>query len=206
VNKRTAAALALAGACLLAGAVIGFAWHAPGRASTWNDFRTWVTAVAVIAGVTVAVVQLGLNRRQLASQQDVIAADVQLRQRAQAEKVDLAWAGIWKPPPQWAHIFTGHETGSNVRVTNSSGRPIRDVICELRPPDSTTPIRAEEWNLWAPATPGQDILVGVGTRDTPGWRIDLISGLRNIRTAVSGENDLDSAVASGPWRCPGLWS
>jgi integrase len=75
VSKRTAVlAVALA---LVIGGAIGFAWHAPGRSSTWADIRTWVGFAVVIIGVVIALVQLDLQRRQLAGQHKVIQEEVE---------------------------------------------------------------------------------------------------------------------------------
>jgi protein-S-isoprenylcysteine O-methyltransferase Ste14 len=67
VTKRTAA-LVVAIALVLGGA-IGFALHAPGRSGTWSDVRTWVgfAVIVIVIGVVIALVQMDLQRRQLAS-------------------------------------------------------------------------------------------------------------------------------------------
>jgi hypothetical protein len=132
VSKRTAA-LAVAIALVIGGA-IGFAGHAPGRSSTWTDIRTWVGFAVVVIGVVIALVQLELQRRQLAEQQRVIKGEIErntrrdalldgqlreLEQRArtldrqQAEEVDLR-PGTY-----------------STEVANGSRRPIRNVACRV---------------------------------------------------------------------------
>jgi hypothetical protein len=73
-------ALVVAIALVLGGA-IGFAWHAPGRSGTWPDVRTWAGFAAIVIGVVIALVQMDLQRRQLASQQSVIEGEATRNQR-----------------------------------------------------------------------------------------------------------------------------
>ena len=81
MSKRTTTALVFAGGCLLGALIISFAWDGPGRTTTWDDVRSWLTALAVIIGVLVARVQLGLQRRQLRDQQYVIKDEIERNKR-----------------------------------------------------------------------------------------------------------------------------
>jgi hypothetical protein len=136
-------------AALVIGGVIGFVWHAPGRPSTWGDIRTWLTFAAVAIGVPAAIIQLDLQRRQLRSQQEVIAADAERRkdrdtllegqlreleqrtivaERAQAEQVEFSWRS--------SVPLEGREDVGQIWmgvVQNASQRPIRDVVCRIQP-------------------------------------------------------------------------
>jgi hypothetical protein len=122
------------------------------RPSTWSDIRTWVGFAVVIIGATIALIQMDLQRRQLASQQDVLKGEVErnkrrdalldgqlreLEQRArtldrqQAEEVDLRpGSTIW--------VIPGFEQPSgavdevySADVANGSRRPIRNVACRI---------------------------------------------------------------------------
>jgi hypothetical protein len=151
VSKRTAAVLAvLAG--LVAGGAIGFLWHAPGRASTWDDVRTWLGFAVLVFGLPTALYQLNLQRRQLAGQQAVIEGEAernkrrdelldgqlreleqraQVAERQQAEAVEFSWQGATPLEGVVAEkpdglIWMGV-------VHNESRRPIRDVVCRIQP-------------------------------------------------------------------------
>jgi hypothetical protein len=150
VSKRTLAGLALVAAAVLGG-VIGYAWHAPGHTGTWDNIRNWLTAAAVIIGVPVALRQLNLQRKQLASQQNVIEGEVErnkrrdalldgqlreLEQRARVTERQQAEAitpelvpSSTGDPPIWMGI-----------ITNGSPRPIRDVVCRLKSADRDTEV------------------------------------------------------------------
>jgi TRAP-type C4-dicarboxylate transport system permease small subunit len=71
VSKR-APAFILAVLCLVIGGAAGFAWHAPGRSSTWDDIRTWVGFAVLIIGAGTALYQLKMQRDQLKEQHEVI--------------------------------------------------------------------------------------------------------------------------------------
>jgi hypothetical protein len=138
VTKRTIAILFLAAGAVLGGAA-GFLWHAPGRTSTWDDVRSWLTFAVIVLGFTVAAYELNLQRRQFAEEFSRHAArdellDGQLREladrqrsaeREQAESIDLTW----NDPDD--------DRGSSVVVViNGSRRPIRSVTCVVYPESS----------------------------------------------------------------------
>jgi hypothetical protein len=150
VSKRIASlAVALA---LVIGGAIGFAWHAPGRSSTWANIRTWVGFAVIVIGVVIALVQLDLQRRQLAGQHKVIQEEVErnkqrdalisgqlkeLEQRAltferqQADAIGLrpSTFGIRVPGSQPSVVRSVHLAD----VLNDSQRPIRNVACRIEP-------------------------------------------------------------------------
>jgi TRAP-type C4-dicarboxylate transport system permease small subunit len=66
---------------LVIGGVIGFAWHALGKPGTWDDIRTWVGFAVVVIGIVIALVQLDMQRRQLAGQQSVLEGEVERNKR-----------------------------------------------------------------------------------------------------------------------------
>jgi hypothetical protein len=144
VNKRTLTA-AIVLALLAGGAIgglIGFAWHAPGHPSTWDDIRSWATLAVLVLGFTVAAYELNLQRRQFADQarrsigRDALL-DGQLRElqqraeltrREQAEAIGL---GLGQTSPS----VSGGTPEYLATVQNGSRRLIRDVTCRLLPGD-----------------------------------------------------------------------
>lgn len=82
VRKRTAVFATALG--LVIGGAIGFAWHAPGHSGTWTDVRTWVGFAIVIVGAAIALSQMDMQRRQLASQQKVLEGEVERNKRRDA--------------------------------------------------------------------------------------------------------------------------
>lgn len=150
VSKRTTAvAVALA---LVIGGAIGFAWHAPGHSTTWADIRTWVGFAIVIIGATIALSQMDMQRRQLASQQRVLEGEVErnkrrdalldgqlreLEQRAltferqQAEEINTkrSWHTLRIPGSDPPASYKLHAA----EVANSSLRPIRNAACRIEP-------------------------------------------------------------------------
>lgn len=141
MSKRTAWLLAVL--FLIVGGAAGYALRAPGSPRTWADIRTWAGSAVVVIGVVIALVQLEMQRRQLADQRGVIEGefkrnerrdellDGQLRElrdrevarvREQAEQVDLELASTAEAAP----IYMGN-------VLNRSGRPIRGVACRIKP-------------------------------------------------------------------------
>jgi hypothetical protein len=133
VNKRQAIAVAVAFAAGgVIGGIIGFAWHAPGRSTTWGDIRDWATAAAVVLGFPALLYQLNLQRLQFAGeakrniarddlldhQRRELQRNEHLRQREQAEAVDLIWSA-------------GGQNASAAEVTNGFRRPISNVACQL---------------------------------------------------------------------------
>ncbi len=150
MSKRTAS-LIVALALVLGGAA-GFAWHAPGRPSTWTDVRTWAGFGIVIIGAAIALTQMDMQRRQLRSQQRVLEGEVernkrrdalldgQLREldqrtrtldRQQAEAIDLrtSWTLAKAPgsdPPIQHKVHVAE-------VANNSRRPIRNITCRIEP-------------------------------------------------------------------------
>jgi hypothetical protein len=150
VNKRNVAALVVL-ACLAGGVIgglIGFVWHAPGRPTTWSDVRDWATAVAIVLGLPALLYQLNLQRLQFADEakRNVARDDLldrqrrelqqseRLRDRVQAEGVDLTWHDIARRRAATGDVTTSQ--ASTARVTNNSRRPIRDVACQLDSVDS----------------------------------------------------------------------
>jgi hypothetical protein len=111
------------------GGLIGFAWHAPGRPSTWEDVRNWVTFGVLVLGFSVAAYELNLQRVQFARQaarqearDDLLEgqrremAQTELaRQREQAENVTVEW----EAPPRSAE--------TKGKVINLSPRPITKI-------------------------------------------------------------------------------
>lgn len=160
VAKRTIAILSLALGLVLGGAA-GFLWHAPGRASTWNDVRAWLTFAVIVLGFAVAAYELNLQRRQFAEHFSRQAArddllDGQLREladrqrskeREQAECIDLTWNDLDSEPGN-----------SLVVVINESRRPIRSVICAVYPESSDRTLAPCSCAEMYPPTP-----------DRPGW-------------------------------------
>jgi hypothetical protein len=151
VNKQAALVVAaVAGLALAAGAAIGFIWHAPGDASTWADVRAWVTFAVVLVGVPTALIQLNLQRLQLRSQQKVISDEAdrnkrrdelldgqlrELEQRAQVLERQQAEAVEFSGEPG-ASLPNAEDPSKTVHmavVRNMSGRPIRDVVCRIKP-------------------------------------------------------------------------
>jgi len=143
------AALAVVLALVIGGA-IGFAWHAPGRSTTWTDIRTWVGFAVVVIGVVIALVQLDLQRRQLAGQHRVIQDEVkrnrqrdaltsgqllELEQRSltyerqQAEQVDIKRSYLRTRLPG-SDPAASHNVHA-AEISDSSPRPIRNVACRI---------------------------------------------------------------------------
>lgn len=148
MSKRTS--FLLAAFCLVLGGAAGFAWHAPGRPSTWVSARTWVGFAVVVIGVAIALFQLEMQRRQLAGQQAALRdefarnkgrdmlLDGQLRElrdrelmreREQAEQIGLVPGqtprdilGFQRPPDSQAYT---------AEVANKSRRPIRNIACRI---------------------------------------------------------------------------
>ena len=168
MSKRTVG-LIVALALVLGGAA-GFAWHAPGHPGTWTGVRTWAGFGIVIIGAAIALTQMDMQRRQLASQQRVLEGEVErnkrrdalldgqlreLEQRArtldrqQADGVDL------KPSymPETAKV-PGSEPPSQhkvhvAEVANNSRRPIRDVSCRIEPEPGDGPHGSRRAGVYA---------------------------------------------------------
>ena len=60
MSKRTASLIAALG--LVLGGAAGFAWHAPGRPTTWIDVRTWAGFGIVIIGPAIALTLAAADR------------------------------------------------------------------------------------------------------------------------------------------------
>jgi uncharacterized membrane protein len=166
VSKRTVGLIAAL--ALVLGGAAGFAWHAPGRPSTWTDVRTWAGFGIVIIGAGIALTQMDMQRRQLRSQQRVLEGEVErnkrrdalldgqlreLEQRArtldrqQAEAVDLKLSSNAEKVP-------GSEPPSQHRVhvaevANNSRRPIRDVSCRIEPEPGDGPYGSRRTGVYA---------------------------------------------------------
>ncbi len=149
MSKR-AATLVAALAGLALGGALGFIWQAPGRASTWADVRTWVTFAVVLVGVPTALVQLNLQRLQLRSQQQVISDEAVRNQRRDklldGQLAELEQRARVLERQQAEAVELSHEPGASVPgaddpskpvhmavVVNGSARPIRDVVCRIKP-------------------------------------------------------------------------
>ena len=137
---------------LVIGGAIGFAWHAPGKPGTWDDIRTWVGFAVVVIGIVIALVQLDMQRRQLAGQQSVLEGEVErnkrrdvlldgqlreLEQRArsldrqQAESIGFRPSSFDERVPDSQPPMTRNLHMADVQ--NDSPRPIRDVTCRIEP-------------------------------------------------------------------------
>jgi hypothetical protein len=181
VNKQTGVILALAAGCLV-GAVIGYAWHAPGKTATWDDIRNWLTAAAILIGVPATVYQLRLQRQQLRDQQYVIQDEVkrnhrrdelldgQLRElqqrdqfaaREQAEQIDLTW--------------NRDGPGTFALVINDSRRPIRDITCQIKNGPADRPAVPAE-------AAGEMALITTG--EAEGWAVPLGGLIKGSRIPV----------------------
>lgn len=149
MSRRKTTVLAVLAGIVLGGAA-GFILRAPGRASTWADVRAWVTFAVVLVGVPTALIQLNLQRLQLRSQQQVISDEAdrnkrrdrlldgqlrELEQRAQVLERQQADAVEFSSEP--GASVPGTADPSKVVhmavVENGSPRPIRDVVCRMRP-------------------------------------------------------------------------
>ena len=198
MSKRTtvlAAALAL-----VFGGAIGFAWHAPGRPSTWDGIRTWIGFAVVVIGVVIALVQLELQRRQLKEQQGIIAGEIErnkrrdqlldaqideleqrkrVLEREQADKVGLSFSTTkfrseYIEDGELYAVAPGERVHMAV-VTNESHRSIRDVRCRWGIPSYDDIFRDD--------TAASNLAVVVGnTRD---FRCLWRSGLLLLSCSVS---------------------
>jgi hypothetical protein len=170
VTKRKVAAIAVV--TLLAGGVIGgligFAWHAPGRPSTWADVRDWLTTAAIVLGFPALLYQLNLQRLQYADEakRNVGRDDLldrqrrELQQRAateerkQADAVEFSWqqaTPLAETPEQGPieYVWMGV-------VRNGSRRPIRDAVCRIQPHP------AQDFD-WGAQGVGELVNVGMGS-------------------------------------------
>jgi hypothetical protein len=148
-----------------------------GHSPAYGDVATWLTFVAAAVGIPFAIYQFVLQRRQLAEQAKTIKEefarqqkrdellDAQLDQaradrrvliRAQAEKVDLMFAG-WESPISELTEEGDREPGKLfhlARVINNSSRPIRDVRCRLKKDHqalSNPATRVGKYEVFSPA-------------------------------------------------------
>lgn len=176
MTKRTTATLTFAAGCILGG-FIGFIWHAPGRASTWADARGWATFVVVVLGLSVAAYELNLQRRQFAEeakrntarddlldrQRHELQVQERLREREQAERVDLTWSNS--------------ASGSYAELVNDSRRPLRDVACQFEPGQGRAPVHAERAGELKPYTrDGTTGWIPVKRGGVNGWRLPTVRG------------------------------
>jgi hypothetical protein len=95
-----------------------------------GDVPTWLLVVIGAVGGGAALWQLGLQRRQLRDQQEVIARQTRQLERAQADAIDFSWRPS-APLGQTAEAQK-EEIWMGV-VHNGSRRPIRDVVCRIEP-------------------------------------------------------------------------
>jgi hypothetical protein len=176
VTKRKVTALVVL-ACLAGGVIggfIGFAWHAPGRPTTWSDIRDWATAVAIVLGLPALLYQLNLQRLQFADeakrnvgrddlldrQRRELQQSERLRNREQAEDVNLTWK------------YDGQASAAD--VNNGSRRPIRDVACQLKQGHAGPLLRPEkvsELTRFSGGGPVSEMLVPAEDGVTDGWRV-----------------------------------
>ena len=181
-KRRVAALVALGGlVCVVLGGFIGFALHAPGRASTWTDVRTWGTFAVLVLGFSLAAYELNLTRRQFGEeakrnqgrdelldlQRSELRVTQRVRERMQAESVRLP--GVFGPDEGVAHLI------------NESARPIRNVTCALDPGDGEriTPYSVEI-SRDSPFREGQVVFLPVNGLSEDG-RMALILPGRAIR-------------------------
>jgi hypothetical protein len=130
------------GGFLLALLIFGEPWHLP---PAWGDIPTWLTAV--VGGVAAWFV-LGQLQQQAKVIKDEFERNVardklldgQLReladregsqQRQQAEHVVMAPGEITTTSTAYEQLYGGEDRGANCTVANESGRPVRQVACQL---------------------------------------------------------------------------
>jgi hypothetical protein len=150
-----------AAAALTAGGAIGFVWHAPGNASSWNHARDWLTFAVIFLGLGGALLQLELQRRQLGVLQRDLSKREQLLERQQANHIDLTWTGN----------ADGYYMGI---VRNKLDRPVSNVVCQielapgqgLKPATATGQFRPSPF----PGQEGKHLL----SADADGSRVSLI--------------------------------
>jgi hypothetical protein len=205
VTKRALATLAFAIGCVI-GAAAGYGWHAPGRPQTWDDIRTWFAFVAVIVGVPVAIYQLSLQRRQLAGQQAVLEGEVQrnvrrdqlldgqlreleqrslVAERAQAEAVSFELTDS-----------AGEVSVYMVNVTNSSSRPIRNIVCRVLSGGGGPAQAADSYGQLVDWAPGGEVLQRVVVHGEEGSCLPLLRpGLIFAFTFGIGRADCPDATA-----------
>jgi uncharacterized membrane protein len=180
VGKRTRIVflvLALLAAAVI-GAAFGFAWHAPGRPKTWTDIRTWGTFAVVVAGFTVAAIELNMQRIQFAAEvvrskardrliddQHKELQDAQLlRERELAERVDLTFDDM------------SERQGSSLAVViNNARRPIRDVAVQCYETPDGAVLPADQYgDVVKIGVDGQEIWTFASPTAKPGWRREVI--------------------------------
>jgi hypothetical protein len=185
-----------------AGAAFGFAWHAPGRPSTWADIRSWGTFAAVVLGFTVAALELNLQRHtfetearrnvardELLDQQRRELGDAQrLREREQAEGIDLTYDDMQA------------EQGKSLAVViNDSRRPIYDIAVRF------ATVRSQPTPLLPAERSGEMYPVDVPAR--AGWMLAPATAKPGPRQAViraGGRTGFDPGRLSASRRhCPG---
>lgn len=111
----------------------------------WGDVPTWLAVIVATAGGTVALVQLRQqgnvikgeverNKRRdmlLDSQRRELEQRSQVTERQQAEAVQFSWR--LSAPLKGMPVDGPQENVHMAVVTNGSARPIRDVVCRIKP-------------------------------------------------------------------------
>jgi hypothetical protein len=159
VSKRVVVPAILA--ALIAGIILGIAWHEPKGTDLPDNVRTWVGFVVIIIGAAAALWQLDMQRRQLAEQKDVLKDEVyrnrqrdalikgqllELEQRAltyerqQAQDIDIRASTIAGPMPDMGVL--GEQALRAALVHNGSARPVRNVACRIEPSPGDSLVKA----------------------------------------------------------------
>jgi hypothetical protein len=144
--------------------------------AAWGDVPTWLLVIVGVVGGGAALWQLRLQRIQLHDQQEVIADQTRIQERQQAEQAGLSWrpAEPIRPGGEYQHVWMAV-------VENRSPRPIRNVVCRIKPsPQTPGEHGGYEWEAEAVAQL-------VPTRMPPGTEIFLdpdASG--HVRVIASG--------------------
>jgi hypothetical protein len=129
----------------------------------WGDVPTWLLVIVGVIGGGAAFWQLRLQRIQLYDQQQVIADQARTQERQQAEQVELSRrpAEPMRPDDEPQHVWMAV-------VDNRSPRPIRNVVCRIKPsPQTPGEHGGYEWEAEAVAQlvptampPGTEIFIG----------------------------------------------
>ncbi len=126
------AGIAAAFGLLAIGFFTGRLWNGHGVA--WGDVATWLAVIAAGVGAWIAL-------RQLRGQQQDIARQAAQLERQQADAVDFSWRTV-TPAPGTAQAAQDMHMAV---VENGSRRPIRNVVCRIRP----DPAQGYDWEAVA---------------------------------------------------------
>jgi len=97
----------------------------------WGDVPTWLLVGLGGVGGGAALWQLGLQRRQLHDQQNVIESQARILEREQANKIDVRANSV---DGSAAKVLADVDKGVQVHivmVANGSDRPVRDVAVNV---------------------------------------------------------------------------